>query len=399
MTDPRAGKQAAVLSGGAAYAAYEVGVLKALARGECAVTGFAPLDFDVVTGTSAGSFNAAVMASRPGESSAATAAYLQDVWLDGLADRPGRCGNGAVRYRGNLFRLLNPDCFWPDPAGPLAALAGDTADLAREFFERALNFTFSRQALARRFLELIDPSTFISTDPFRALLRQAVDLGRVRASHKVLRVAATNWRTGEVKIFANADMTDTTGHDIILASSAFPGLPPVSVAGEPYADGGMTLDTPLKPAVYAGADTLHVVYMDPDVRNIPLRRLQNVLDTLDRTYTVFKAAIFNRDIECAEDIDRGLTILERPEAGDRLSWDLKKSLARFVGQFQEHADDPTPLRKVTVHRYHPRDDLGGVLGLLNFDQDQLAGLIERGFTDAAEHDCVASQCILPEHMG
>ncbi len=51
---------------------------------------------------------------------------------------------------------------------------------------------------------------------------------------------------------------------------------------------------------------------------------------------------------------------------------------------------------MTIHRYHPHDDLGGALGLFNFDPDQIAALIDRGYTDAARHDCDESQCILPQ---
>src|SRR5262249_17855753 len=123
MSAPGKGWQAAVLSGGAAYAAYEVGVLKALAQGERSFTGYRRVEFQVLDGTSAGSVNAAVRASRPGESSALTAAYLEQVWLERVAAGPGACGSGAIRYRGNLARLFNPACYAGNPARPLAELA------------------------------------------------------------------------------------------------------------------------------------------------------------------------------------------------------------------------------------------------------------------------------------
>jgi hypothetical protein len=50
---------------------------------------------------------------------------------------------------------------------------------------------------------------------------------------------------------------------------------------------------------------------------------------------------------------------------------------------------------LTVHRYHPRDDLGGALGLLNFDRDRIRYLIERGFNDATDYDSEAYEIILP----
>ena len=53
--------QAIVLSGGASQGAYHAGVLKALFRGESPATNYEPLQPDVFTGTSAGSFNAAAL--------------------------------------------------------------------------------------------------------------------------------------------------------------------------------------------------------------------------------------------------------------------------------------------------------------------------------------------------
>jgi len=56
---PVQSKQAAILSGGGATGAFEVGVLKALIKGMSPATGNQPLSFDIVTGTSVGAFNAA----------------------------------------------------------------------------------------------------------------------------------------------------------------------------------------------------------------------------------------------------------------------------------------------------------------------------------------------------
>ena len=53
--------QAITLSGGGAYGAYEVGVLKALMGGHASVTGGEPLDPRIFTGTSAGAYLAAVL--------------------------------------------------------------------------------------------------------------------------------------------------------------------------------------------------------------------------------------------------------------------------------------------------------------------------------------------------
>jgi NTE family protein len=99
-------------------------------------------------------------------------------------------------------------------------------------------------------------------------------------------------------------MRDEVGHLAIMASTSIPGVfPPIEIGGDPYVDGGILLNTPLKPAIEAGGETLHVIYLDPDVKNIPLRRLQNTLDTLDRMMTTSFAAKVNMDMKLAARIN------------------------------------------------------------------------------------------------
>src|ERR1700682_5706115 len=89
---------ALVLSGGGAYAAYEVGVMKALIAGVSPATGLTPLDPAIFSGSSAGSVNAAFMASQPAATLSSTVQYLEDLWVDQIAEDSASC-YGAVRYR------------------------------------------------------------------------------------------------------------------------------------------------------------------------------------------------------------------------------------------------------------------------------------------------------------
>src|SRR2546428_10267168 len=78
-------KHAVILSGGGANGAYEIGVMKALfgghvKLGEDPTEGPTKIDPHVFTGTSVGSFNAAFMASRPGQAAATTLNELEDLW-------------------------------------------------------------------------------------------------------------------------------------------------------------------------------------------------------------------------------------------------------------------------------------------------------------------------------
>src|SRR5512144_2278047 len=89
-------KPALVLSGGGAYGAYEVGIIKALADGTSPGAGGSPLEPMLISGTSVGGFNASVLAARASEGLGAAAAHLEKVWMEDVADAAGR-GNGVYR--------------------------------------------------------------------------------------------------------------------------------------------------------------------------------------------------------------------------------------------------------------------------------------------------------------
>jgi hypothetical protein len=188
-------------------------------------------------------------------------------------------------------------------------------------------------------------------------------------------------------------MSDRSGHDVILASAALPGIKPVPIDGEPYGDGGYVLNTPLQPAIDADGDELHVVFMDPDISNISLHRFDHVFDVIDKMYQVTRAGLFKRDIALARDINKGLDVLDQVHLNPS-QW---RGVLMLLGQFRwPKGLTQTPFRQLAIHLYHPRDDLGGAMGLMNFDRDHIAGLIARGHADAVAHDCAASQCVLPD---
>jgi hypothetical protein len=142
------------------------------------------------------------------------------------------------------------------------------------------------------------------------------------------------------------------------------------------------LNAPLVPALQACAalpadtDTLHLVYLDPEVKSIPVGALHSTLDTLVRMFTVQFASRMNQDIKKTAIVNRALAAPSQD----------KKVIEQVTG-----VSDPRP---VSIHRYHPRDDLGGgILGWLDFSRERVQRLIDRGFRDAVGHDCDRSGCV------
>jgi NTE family protein len=389
---------AVILSGGGAYAAYELGIMRAVFSGESFVTGFQPLNPGIFTGTSAGAVNASIMASQPGTDILSTVDFLERAWLEEFTQIPRNCGNGVFRIRLDPVQYLSPACLFANPTRPFIDLAEDSFALARSFLSRGANFVFSTGSLQSRVLDLPDLSEFIASDAFPRSLRMVVDLEGIRNSERKMQIAATDWDTGEVKLFANQDLIGDLGYLSILASTAIPGIfPPVQIEGHTYVDGGLVMNTPLKPAIASGASVLHIIYMDPDVKNIPVMRLQNTLDVFNRILAINLAGRINSDIANAKRINDGLDVIRKLESGRAdASSDDEIALIKVASQIKQRLDQGAPYRKLTIHRHHPKEDLGGGLGMLDFSRDSVYQLIQRGFRDGLRHNCLESECLLAE---
>ena len=383
------GPHAIVLSGGGGYGAYEIGVMRALFSGEAATARGAGIDPAVVTGTSAGAFNAALMCSAPpGVDSLACLDYLEDVWLGEIAG--DECGTNVLRFRLNPLVLLQPECVQRERI--TGELSQDVTYLTDQLTQRATQFAASDESFEQRVLDAIDASVLLSGDRFGQIVRDTVDLANIRRSSRALRIAATNWRTGVLRVFANEDMSDRLGHRIVMASTAIPGVfQSVEVDGEPYADGGLVMNTPLRPAIEAGANVLHVIYMDPNASRIPLPRLRNTASTLYRLTVIALGSMMSRDIEIARRVNLGMDVFEgRASIGASVAHAAGSHLllARLAEGY------PISFKRLVIHRYHPHDDPGGAFRWLTFDRDQMVRMMERGYEDALVHDCERRECLV-----
>ncbi len=351
---------AITLSGGGAYGAFEVGVLKALMGGHAPVTGGDPLDPKIFTGTSAGAYLSAVLLSTDPPDPAGRIGHLERVWLEEVMESPQRGGNGVYYLRGDPRRYLDRSLLARQPSAPLRLAAEDVSFFASDLLTRVAALATSREPLDRRALELFDLSAFVSTEPFHDLVKRTVSIDAIGNSGRLIRIAATNWKSGDLATFGNADIT----HDAVLASAAIPGIfPAVRIGADPYMDGGILMNTPLKPAIDLGADVVHVVALDPSIQNVPPASLPNTLDTIERLLNITNSSRIETDLKLAAAVNRGL------------------------------ANDPAH-RPVQVHVYRPRADMGGVFGMLNFSADRMQRLIALGYQEAVAHDCRRSGCVV-----
>jgi NTE family protein len=91
----------------------------------------------------------------------------------------------------------------------------------------------------------------LGPNPLRRVLDGLLDPSAFgRDGAPTLVVAATQVRTGEARLFWDADVTA----DVLLASACLPQIfPPVEIEGEIYWDGGYASNPPLRPLIEAGA--------------------------------------------------------------------------------------------------------------------------------------------------
>jgi NTE family protein len=404
-------RHALVLSGGGARGAYEIGVIKALCQHRSAVIADVH-QATIFTGTSVGAFSASFLAQQ--ERGAAEIGLLESLWRDRIASTPERCGNGVYRLRSDPFRFLDPGCLL-DPLKLLGEAARDTVFWGRYTADYGSQLLFGSEgpALVRLF-ESVDVAALFSREPLEDLLRETIDLDRLRAARNDLAVVASDWRKGSVKVYSKADVL-RLGTDTILASTAIPGIfAPVELEGTPCVDGGLLQNTPLQPAIAAGADVLHVIYVDPLTQFIPFPDLPNTIDTAYRIYTILMAAQINGDCRHCAAINHELAARSGSAGADEalppvrdlqpvsaLSGAEGKDLPAVRGRRSYKQGSAAArgaekvYRPVVIHRYRPTSEMGGAEAFLNFNLRAIDTMIQQGYDDAVNHDCRVAQCVLP----
>lgn len=222
-----------MLSGGGARAAYQVGVLKALAE----VWPEDSSPYDVIVGTSAGAVCAAVLATHAND------------WREGIRRLENVWANFTVEqvFRADLLAMLGAGTRWM-----LSALSGGQLASA--------------------------PPALFDNSPLRALLGDRVDWEAIRrhiaeGQLRALALTATTYAGGHHRVFfeagpavpewrgvRRAGSRTRLDLDHLMASAAIPFLfPPVRIGEVFFGDGAMRQLAPLSPAIHLGADRLLVI--------------------------------------------------------------------------------------------------------------------------------------------
>lgn len=235
-----------LLTGGGARAAYQVGVLEAIAdiRKACGAEA-GPNPFPIITGTSAGAINASALACGADRFDA-TVRLIARTWREFHAHDV---------YRADHLSMLRSGATWMT----LLSVGWLVAKFRR-----------------------IKPKSLLDNAPLSDLLRRLVPLERlpelIREGHlQALAVTASSYSSGDHVTFFEGDkrlmpwirsqrvaVRDKITHAHLLASSAIPFVFPATslhINGheEYFGDGSMRQSAPVAPAIHLGSERILVV--------------------------------------------------------------------------------------------------------------------------------------------
>ncbi len=361
------GDLAIMMTGGGARAAYQVGLLRGIARH------FPNQRFQIVTGVSAGAINAMFLAAHQG-SLAEKSDQLAELWMS------LRCES---IYQFDWTTLLP--------------------------FRSALSSIFWRRNWSR-------PHGFVNTAPLAALLGQILHA----QPGEPIRGVIDNLRAGHLHAVAIMTLDYSTGQSVrwvqgrnfdayaapntrtqqtqmtlehVLASAALPLVfPAVKIGGEWHGDGGIRLAAPLSPAVHLGARRIIAMSTGyqrsaaeadtPVVRGYPpaaqvLGQLMNAvfLDVIDED--VMRMERMNEMLRKLDPHDRdGM----RPI--DLLVLRPSIDLGKLAGELE--ADLPLNLKLLTRALGAKETDSPDLVSLLMFTPAYTRRLIEMGEADVEQ---------------
>jgi NTE family protein len=242
----RAPKIALILSGGGARAAYQVGVLRAIAR---MLPADAANPFPIICGTSAGAINAATLACNA-DRFRYSVAYLLRLWRNLHVQQVYRADSWGLLL--NTLRWFGAMLLGGFGKGKRGSLLDNTP--LHRLLRRTINFPGIDAAIERGHLDAL----CITASGYNS--NQSISFFQGKES-------LTDWRRARR---VGCKMAIEVPH--LLASAAIPFVfPPVLIGREYFGDGAMQQIAPTSPALHLGADKILIIGVGKPLGDDPSR--------------------------------------------------------------------------------------------------------------------------------
>jgi NTE family protein len=366
-----ASNNALVLTGGGARAAYQVGVLSAVAK-------FIPrnhgIPFPILSGTSAGAINTTALGCY---ASCFNLGVKKLEWIWKNLDTAKIYHNDA---RGVFGHISN---------GMLASFQADYANKI--------------------------PRSLLNNAPLRYLLNSVMNFKRIdnhilRGYLSAVSVTASSYSTGNsISFYQAKDNTQPwkrakrcgqasqLNSEHLMASSAIPLVfPSVKIKDQYFGDGSVHQLSPLSPAIHLGAERIFIIGVDQP--KLPLHANENnphpptVATIAGHLLDSIFADTMNSDLERMTRINETLKLI--PEAHKNSMEGLKNIDSFIINPSHDfnaialnyYYDLPLPVRLLLRSAGINNDSESSIISYLLFEKNFCTELIKLGFEDAMEQE-------------
>jgi NTE family protein len=358
---------ALVMSGGGARAAYQVGLLRFLARR------FPELHAPILTGVSAGAINAGFLAARPGILSSKVD-ELTELWSTLTADQ--------------VFKV-------------------DTFSLARNVMRTGIKLVTGGVIASPGTHALVD------TSPLRALLAarigdadgalRGLDQNLAAGHIRAVAITTSSYSTGQSVTWVQGRDVDawerahrksfpsTLRVDHVMASASLPiFFPAVQIDGHWYGDGGIRLTAPLSPAIHMGARKILAISTrySRTITEANTPTIEAYPPPAQIVGVVFNAVfldMFDADALTLDRVNRMVASMTDAQRNGMRPVDLlvlrpSRDLGKLANDYEARL--PRPFRFLTRGLGTRETKSNDLLSLVMFQPDYLSRLIELGEGDA-----------------